>query len=73
MDKIIRIHEGDILELKKPHPCGSSRFTVMRSGSDVRVICLGCSRDMTVPRIKLEKSIKKIEHAESGKAKGTVQ
>ena len=72
MNKIIRILEGDVLELKKPHPCGSSKFTVMRVGSDVRIICLGCSRDMTVPRLKLEKAIKKIDRAESDQAKGTI-
>ena len=58
--QIIRISEGDILELKKPHPCGSKQFKVARVGSDVRIICAGCGRDMTVDRIKLEKAIKKI-------------
>jgi len=58
--QIIKIAVGDILELKKPHPCGSKQFKVVRIGSDVRIICVGCGRDMTVDRIKLEKSIKKI-------------
>lgn len=67
MEKIIHIEVGDILELKKPHPCGSKRFTVMRVGSDVRIVCTGCSRDMTLERVKLEKAIKKIERkAEEG-------
>ncbi len=57
--KIIKLHVGDIVEMKKSHPCGSNQFKIMRVGSDVRVICLGCSRDMTLDRIKLEKAIKK--------------
>ncbi|MBE6713787.1 MAG: DUF951 domain-containing protein [Ruminococcaceae bacterium] len=55
-----KIAVGDILELKKPHPCGEKRFTVLRVGSDIRIVCTGCSRDMTLERIKLEKAIKKI-------------
>lgn len=51
---------GDILELKKTHPCGSKLFEVLRTGTDIRIICKGCGRDMTLPRVKLEKAIKKI-------------
>lgn len=60
MPDIIKISVGDTLEMKKQHPCGARRFKVLRVGSDVRVVCEGCGRDMTMPRIKLEKSIKKI-------------
>lgn len=61
---IPRILPGDVLELKKPHPCGSKRFTVVRTGSDVRIICCSCGRDMTLPREKLERAVKKIHSAE---------
>ncbi|MBQ8404378.1 MAG: DUF951 domain-containing protein [Clostridia bacterium] len=57
---IIKFNVGDTLEMKKPHPCGEHRFLVLRTGSDVRVKCLGCERDMTLPRLKLEKNIKKV-------------
>ncbi|MBQ7475214.1 MAG: DUF951 domain-containing protein [Clostridia bacterium] len=60
MNTIPKIRPGDVLTMKKPHPCGNASFEVMRVGSDVRIVCLGCGRDVTVPRIKLEKSIKKI-------------
>ncbi len=53
-------YEGDKLFLKKKHPCGSLTFTVMRTGSDVRIICDGCRRDLTLPRVKLEKMIKEV-------------
>lgn len=59
--KILSIHVGDILHMKKKHTCGSDSFECLRVGSDIRIRCLGCARDVTVPRIKLESSIKKIE------------
>ena len=59
---IPQIAVGDLLELKKSHPCSpkSVRFRVLRVGSDIRIVCENCGRDLTLPRIKLEKSIKKI-------------
>ena len=61
---IPKFSAGDRLELKKKNPCGSHLFTVVRSGSDVRIICDGCGRDMTLPREKLEKAIKKVIQTE---------
>ena len=58
MAEILKFVTGDILELKKPHPCGSKQFRCERGGSDVRIVCVGCGRDMTLPRIKLEKAVK---------------
>ncbi len=55
---------GDTLELKKNHPCGCKLFEVIRVGSDVRIVCKNCGRDMTLPREKLEKAIKKIHRTE---------
>ena len=40
--QIIRMRVGDTLELKKPHPCGEKHFRVMRVGSEVRIVCVGC-------------------------------
>ena len=57
---IIQISVGDRLIMKKKHPCSSDTFKVMRIGSDVRVICTGCNRDLTIARDKLEKMIKKV-------------
>lgn len=57
---IIKFKLGDVIELKKPHPCGSKNFKVMRVGSEMRIICEGCGRDMNIDRIKLEKATKKI-------------
>ncbi len=64
MKPIPKIKPGDVIEMKKNHPCGKSSFEVLRVGSDIRIVCLGCGRDVTVPRIKLEKSIRKINPGE---------
>lgn len=58
--QIIPLHPGDILLLKKPHPCGGNSFLVMRVGSQVRMVCQTCNHDMTLDRIKLEKAIRQI-------------
>ena len=55
---------GDILTMKKQHPCGSNRWKVLRIGADFRMECLGCGRQIMNPRSKIEKNIRKIERAE---------
>ena len=61
-DKILRLALGERLEMKKVHPCGSRIFTVLRVGSDVRVRCEGCGRDMVRERLKLEKAVRRKLH-----------
>ncbi len=51
---------GDILEMKKPHPCGSKTFSVLRIGMDFKIKCCGCGHEIMLPRAKAEKNIKKI-------------
>lgn len=58
--KILKLEVGDVISMKKPHPCSSYDFKILRVGSDLRLVCLGCGRDMTVERTKVEKSVKKI-------------
>ena len=53
--KIVKLSVGDIAEMKKPHPCGGNRFRILRVGSEIRVICTQCGRDMTLDRVKFEK------------------
>lgn len=50
---------GDILEMKKPHPCGSKTFSVLRIGMDFKIKCCGCGHEIMLPRAKAEKNIKK--------------
>ena len=54
------IRLNDILEMKKPHPCGGKDFIVLRSGMDFRIKCQKCGRELMIPRIKAEKNIKKV-------------
>ncbi len=67
MAEILRILVGDLLEMKKPHPCSqkSVHFRVVRVGSDIRIVCENCGRDLTLPRIKLEKNVKRIVREET--------
>ena len=54
------IQVGDVLEMKKSHPCGSCEWQVLRIGMDFKLRCAGCGREMMIPRSKAEKSIKQI-------------
>ena len=54
------IHVGDVLELKKEHPCGSRQWQVLRVGMDFRLRCAGCGHELMIPRSKAEKRIKKV-------------
>jgi hypothetical protein len=52
---------GEVLRLKKPHPCGSWLWVVRRTGADIALQCLQCGRMQTMPRSKLEKTVKSVE------------
>ncbi len=54
------IQVGDILKLKKAHPCGSKEWEVLRIGADFRLKCLGCGHQIMTPRRQVEKNIKEI-------------
>ena len=55
------VRQGDILVMKKNHPCGANEMYVLRSGMDFRLRCVKCSREFMIPRNKIEKNIKKIK------------
>lgn len=56
---------GDVIELKKQHPCGGKDFEVLRAGMDFRIRCLSCGAQIWIPRTKLEKRIRKIKGTET--------
>ena len=58
------VRVGDILLMKKKHPCGGEEFTVTRSGMDFKLVCRTCGREIMIPRAKAERHIKKITHPE---------
>ena len=47
---------GDIVKLKKPHPCGSSDWEILRVGADFRLKCMGCGHQVMVARKLVEKN-----------------
>ena len=49
---------GDIVRLKKQHPCGSKEWEVLRVGADVRLKCLGCGHQVMLARTQVEKNTK---------------
>ncbi len=51
------IQVGDILTMKKPHPCGSKEWEVLRIGADFKLRCTGCGHQVMGPRQKFEKSV----------------
>ena len=59
----LKLEIGDILILKKNHPCGGNRFMVMRTGMDFRLKCLTCNTQIWIDRPNLEKRVRGIEPA----------
>lgn len=51
---------GDIVLMKKQHPCGSSEWEIIRLGADIKIKCVGCGRLVMLPRSKFQKGVKKI-------------
>lgn len=51
---------GDVIRMKKPHPCGSSEWEILRVGADFRLKCQGCGPQVMVPRRLVEKNTKEI-------------
>jgi hypothetical protein len=50
----------DIVEMKKPHPCGTNRWKVIRMGMDIRIKCEGCGHSVLMPRREFTRKMKKI-------------
>jgi len=51
---------GDMVKLKKPHPCGSLEWEILRVGADFRLKCMGCGHQIMTPRKAVEKSTRSI-------------
>lgn len=57
---INKFYLGDIVKMRKVHPCGSDEWEVIRVGADIKIKCLGCSRIVMITRSKFQKGVKKI-------------
>ena len=55
---ILDVQIGDVLVLKKPHPCGSNLWHVVRLGADIGVRCQGCRRRLLMPRSELARRLR---------------
>ena len=64
----MKLYVGDVLLLRKAHPCGGVEWQVTRTGMDFRIKCLKCGHSVMIPRVKLEKDIKRVV-----KSLGTVE
>lgn len=59
-DFSVDISVGDALLMKKNHPCGGNRFTVLRIGADFRIRCDTCGHELMAPRSRIEKNVKNV-------------
>jgi hypothetical protein len=53
------LHLGDVVQMRKPHPCGGDRWRVVRLGAEIGIRCLTCDRKVLLPRSTFERRIKK--------------
>ncbi len=51
---------GDVVEMKKQHPCGTNQFEIIRVGADIKIKCVGCGRIVMIPRNKFQKDAKRV-------------
>lgn len=51
---------GSIVIMKKPHPCGTNKWEIIRVGADIKIKCLECERTIMLPRIEFNKKLKKV-------------
>ncbi len=54
----LEIRMGDVVRLRKPHPCGGYEWQVVRLGADIGIVCMTCSRRVLLPRSEFEKRVK---------------
>jgi hypothetical protein len=61
------IRLGDIVQMRKPHPCGGDTWRVVRLGAEIGIRCTTCQRRVLLPRSTFERRVKKfLEHASDG-------
>ena len=60
MANFVRYHIGDVVQMKKAHPCGSNEWEVLRIGVDFVIRCCGCGHRVMIPRPKFEKAVKEV-------------
>ena len=61
-----RFDVGDVIKMKKPHPCGSHEWEVLRVGADFRLKCMGCGHQIMVARRLVERNTRQITKKTEG-------
>lgn len=56
----MRLEVGDLVQMRKTHPCGSDKWVVTRTGADVKIRCEGCGRLVMLDRVEFEKRVRKV-------------
>ena len=60
MLKNVILHTGDVVTMKKAHPCGSNEWEITRTGMDFGIRCCGCGHHVMISRVKFEKAVKAV-------------
>lgn len=58
---MLEYETGDIVTLKKGHPCGKNEWEILRTGADIKLKCTGCERTIWLARMEFEKRVRKIK------------
>ena len=69
-EKLFRL--GDVVLMKKPHPCGTNAWEIIRMGMDIRIKCVHCGRSVLMPRREFERSMRRVVQCAADGAKATM-
>lgn len=72
---ITPVHVGDVVKLKKPHPCGTNEWEIARVGADIRLKCCRCGRSVMLERFEFDRRFRGFlaRVAEASTAEGTTE
>jgi hypothetical protein len=59
---------GDVVQMKKGHPCGANEWEIIRLGMDIRMKCVGCGRSVLLPRRDFERNMRKVLRRKEGES-----
>ena len=69
-EKLFRL--GDVVLMKKPHPCGTNAWEIIRMGMDIRIKCVQCGRSVLMPRREFERAMRRVVQRAADGAKATM-
>jgi hypothetical protein len=68
---ITPVHVGDVVRLKKPHPCGANEWEITKLGMDIGLVCVGCDRKVRLVRAEFDRRFRGfVRRAGEGRADG---